>query len=186
MSVPATTGLVYDDLESFPDDHLRRELIGGELVVTPAPRVRHQDVVVWLTARLYAYAQERGGKVYCAPLDVYFSQRDVVEPDVLYVRPEHLDRLEERFLRGAADVVVEVSSPSTRRLELVRKRALYERFGVPEYWYVDLQAERVEVFRLAGARYERPLVLSRGEDVMSPLLPGLVLSVDEMLGPPED
>jgi Uma2 family endonuclease len=49
--------------------------------------------------------------------------------------------------------VVEVSSPSTRRLELVRKRELYQRFGVPEYWYVDLEADRVEVYRLSRGSY---------------------------------
>ncbi len=185
MASPVQTGLTYDDLASFPDDNLRRELIDGELIVTPAPRVRHQDVVAWLTAELVAYAREHGGKAYPAPLDVYLSDRDVVEPDVLYVRPEHRSRLEERFLRGAADLVVEVSSPSTRHLELVRKRALYERFGVPEYWYVDLDAERVEVHRLTDARYGAPTLLRAGDELTSPVLPGLALNVGELLCPVE-
>ncbi|MDP9405012.1 MAG: Uma2 family endonuclease [Actinomycetota bacterium] len=143
MASPAPTRLTYDDLAAFPDDHLRRELVDGQLVVTPAPRVRHQEVVLWLAVELTLYARARGGKALCAPLDVYLSASDVVEPDVLYVAPEHLDRIEERFVRGAPDVVVEVSSPSTRELELGRKRDLYERFAVPEYWYVDLDADRV-------------------------------------------
>jgi len=185
MASPVQTGLTYDDLASFPDDNLRRELIDGELIVTPAPRVRHQDVVVWLTTELGLYAREYGGRVYCAPLDVYFSERDVVEPDVLYVRPEHRSRLEERFLRGAADLVVEVSSPSTRHLELVRKRDLYERFEVPEYWYVDLDAERVEVYRVSEARYGAPALLGAGDELTSPVVPGLVLNVGELLCPVE-
>ncbi|MEX2552885.1 MAG: Uma2 family endonuclease [Actinomycetota bacterium] len=71
-----------------------------------------------------------------------------VEPDVLFVRADHVDRVENRYVRGAPDLVVEISSPSTRRLELVRKRDLYARFGVPEYWYVDLEAELLEVYAL--------------------------------------
>ncbi|HWB72730.1 MAG TPA: Uma2 family endonuclease, partial [Egibacteraceae bacterium] len=148
MAVPAPqTGLVYGDLERFPDDNLRRELIGGELIVTPAPRPRHQEAADELTFRLRAYTRKHGGRANSAPLDVHFAPEDVVEPDVVYLAPEHLDRIDERYIRGAPDVVVEVSSPSTRHLELVRKRELYERYGVPEYWYVDLDAERVEVYR---------------------------------------
>jgi Uma2 family endonuclease len=187
MAAPAhTTGLVYDDLAGFPDDNLRRELIGGELVVTPAPRVRHQRAVRRLTVALDAHAERHGGEVFPAPLDVLLTDADVVEPDVLYVAPGNLDRIGDRFLRGAPDIAVEVSSPSTRRLELVRKRELYERHGVPEYWYVDLDVDRVELYRLdEHGRYPVPVLLGRGDVVTSPLLPGLELAVDDVLGPPE-
>lgn len=177
------TGLTYDDLASFPDANLRRELIDGELIVTPAPIKRHQRVVLLLGARLLAYAEEHGGETYVAPLDVVFSDRNVVESDVLYICPEHVDLQEPRFVRGA-DVVVEVSSPSTRRLELIRKRDLYERFGVPEYWYVDLNADRVEVYRLDGGTYGAPTLLDRGRKLETPQAPGFTLSVDELLGEP--
>ena len=186
MAAPAHTRLTYDDLGSFPDDRLRREIIGGELFVTPAPRVRHQDVVVRIVARLFAYAEQHGGRVYPAPLDVVFTDSDVVEPDVLYVAPWNLERLEERFVRGAPDIVVEVSSPSTRRLELVRKRDLYERHRVPDYWYVDLDADRLELYRLGQERrYGVPTLLGRGDALASPQVPGLELSIDDILGPPE-
>jgi Uma2 family endonuclease len=94
--------------------------------------------------------------------------------------------VEKKFVRSAPDVVVEISSPSTRRLELVRKRELYERFGVPEYWYVDLDADRIEVYRLAEGRYPVPALLIRGQRLESPLLPGFGVGVDEVLGPPEE
>ena len=183
MASPAHTGLVYADLAMFPDDNLRREIIGGELVVTPAPRVRHQRAVTRLVAALFDYGREYGGEVFPAPLDVVFTDADVVEPDVVYVGPDHGDRLEELCLRGAPDIAVEVSSPSTRRLEVVRKRELYERHGVAEYWYVDLDADRVEVYRLEGhRRYPAPALLARGGILVSPQLPGFRLAVDEVLG----
>src|SRR5439155_1984165 len=102
------------------------------------------------------------------------------------VRPEHGDRFEQKFFRSAPDVVVEVSSPSPRRLELVRKRELYERFRVPEYWFVDLDADRVEVYRLEEGRYGRSLLFGRGDLLETPQAPGFVLAVDDLLGPPED
>jgi Uma2 family endonuclease len=90
--------------------------------------------------------------VFPAPTDVYFSDVDVVEPDVVFVGPDHADRIEPGLLRSAPDVIVEVSSPSIREIELRRKKDLYEREGIPEYWYVDLEADRVEIYRLTKER----------------------------------
>ncbi len=151
---PKTTGLTYQDLQAFPEDNLRRELIDGELIVTAAPALRHQRVVLRL--------------------------------DVVYVRPENAGKLEKALIRSAPDLVVEVSSPSTRRLDLVRKRELYERFGVPEYWYVDLDADRVEIYLLSEGRDRQPVLLERGGVLGSAQVEGLSIEVDALLGSPED
>jgi Uma2 family endonuclease len=185
---PKTTGLTYRELlEMFPEvDNVRREIIDGELFVTAAPGGRHQDAVTQVLVALALHAREHGGKAQPAPRDVFFSEESVVEPDVLFITAEHRDRIEERFVRGAPDIVVEVSSPTTRRLELRRKLELYERNGVPEYWYVDLDAERIEVYRLEEARYGPPSILRRDEALTSPLLAGFSVPVDDVLGPPPD
>lgn len=177
------TGLVYADLAHFPDDHLRRELIDGELIVTPAPRTRHQQVVAVLTARLFTYQESHGGLVLPAPTDVLFSNDTVLEPDVLFVTRANRDRIGELFVDGPPDLVVEVSSPSTRHLELVRKRDVYERFAVPVYWFVDLDAERVEVYRLVGDRFAPPALHARGETLQPSSVPGFRIAVAEVLGP---
>ena len=106
----------------------------------------------------------------------------MVEPDVLFVRADHIDRVEEKFVKGAPDLAVEISSPSTRRLELVRKRDLYAQFGVPEYWYVDLEADRVEVYRLEEGPYGAPTLFYTGQVLETPVLPGFAISVEEALG----
>jgi Uma2 family endonuclease len=185
MATDAFTEFTYADLTGFPDHNLRREIIDGELIVTPSPVPRHQDAVMVLSGELYLHVKAHGGNVYAAPLDVFFSDRNVVAPDVLFISAEHLDRIGSKYVEDAPDIVVEVSSPSTRRLELVRKRELYERFGVPEYWYVDLDADRVEIHRLTEGRFGPPTLLVRTDRLESPLLPGWSLSVDEVLGPPE-
>jgi len=153
---------------------------------TPAPSTRHQDAVLELGAALLAYTKRHGGRVFVAPTDVFVSDTNVVEPDVLYVRPGNAGRVEVRFVRSAPDLVVEVSSPSTRRLELVRKRELYERFGVPEYWYVDLDADRVEARRMEEGAFVVPEITGRGQVVASSAVPGFSIEVDDLLGPPED
>ncbi|MGH2747334.1 MAG: Uma2 family endonuclease [Actinomycetota bacterium] len=179
-------GLTYDDLQSFPDDNYQRQLIDGELIVTPAPRLRHQEVVKRLTVALAGYEVERGGKTFPGPTDVLFAPGEVAEPDVLFVTSDKLSRLGDRYIDFAPDLVVEVSSPSTRRLDTVRKLALYERFRVPEFWYVDLESERIEIHRLKGDRYDKPDIFVRGETVESPALSGFSPEVDYLLGPADD
>lgn len=185
MAVEPRRLYTYADLETFPEDNLRREIIDGELFVTAAPRIRHQGAVATLTTLLFLYAREHGGRVFPAPTDVFFSDTSVVEPDVLFVAAGSLDKLEERFVRSAPDLVVEISSPSTRKLELVRKRDLYERFGVPEYWYVDLEADVIQVYRLDSG-YGVAQVLGRGDMIAAVSLPGFTAAVDEILGEAEE
>ncbi len=186
MATEPITGLTYDDLGNFPDDNLRRELIDGELIVTAAPATRHQRAVVKLITAFDTWCTANGGEVFPAPLDVYFSDTTVLEPDIVFVNARHQARIERKFVRGAPDIVVEVSSPSTRRLELHRKREVYQRFGVAEYWYVDLQSDRVEVYRLTDERFGPPELLERGAILSTDRAPGLEISVDEVLGEPED
>lgn len=185
MALPAETGRTgfrYADLALFPEDNLRREIINGELIVTAAPATRHQSAVANIVGGLLAYRRAHGGKVFPAPTDVFLSDDNVVEPDVLFVTAEHIDQVEERYVNGSPDLVVEISSPSTRRLELVRKRDLFSQFGVPEYWYVDLEADRVEVYRLGEGPYGAPILFYTGQVLETPVLPGFAISVEEALG----
>jgi Uma2 family endonuclease len=184
MSVPVATGLTYDDLWELPqDDGLRRELIDGELFVSPSPVRKHQRAVVRIAAALLAHVDEHGGEVQPAPADVYFSERTVVEPDVVYVGAARIDQLtDERFVDVAPDLLVEVSSPATRRLDLIKKWALYEREGVAEYWFVDLEEDVVDVYRLgADGHYGAPTTLQRGDVLTCLAAPRLELTVDEVV-----
>ncbi|HWH31050.1 MAG TPA: Uma2 family endonuclease [Egibacteraceae bacterium] len=179
--MPQPAKLTYDDLQRFPDDGLRRELIDGELFVTPAPATRHQLTVTCFVGLLYNYSQERGGVVLSAPYDVKFSIHDVTEPDVLFVREPR--RLGEKYLDTSPDLAVEVSSPSTKGVDRIRKRALYERFGVPEYWIVDLDHDVIEAYVLRNGRYGEPTLFRRGDTVTATALPGFSAAFDRLVPP---
>jgi Uma2 family endonuclease len=184
MALQPTAGHTYADLLAFPEDNVRREIIDGELFVTPSPSARHQTAVAALTTALFLYRKAHGGAVFPAPMDVFFTDDNVVEPDVVFVRTDHMDRIEERLVRSPPDLVVEVSSPSTRRIDLSRKRELYERFGVPEYWFVDLDSDRVEIYRMEAGRYAPPILRVPGESLDSPGLPDFSVKVEEVLASP--
>ncbi len=181
MASPVATGLTYADLERLPDDGLKHELIDGDLYMTARPARRHQYVAARITRRLLDYTDEHGGEAYPEP-GVYFSEVDYVAPDAVLVGPAKLSGLDARFVDASPDLVVEASSPSTRRVDLIRKRALYERERVVEFWFVDLDADRVEVYRLSGRRYGRPRVVGPGERLQPSHLPGLDVHVDDLLG----
>lgn len=88
----------YPDLAAFPDDHLRREIIDGDLIVTPSPIVRHQEAVGNIFYRLESHARQAGGRAFVAPLDVFFADDNVVEPDVLFVGRARPGQIGSRFI----------------------------------------------------------------------------------------
>jgi Uma2 family endonuclease len=173
------TRLSVDEWLELPEDQ-RCELVEGEIVVSPSPSLDHQRTVGSLFRILDDHARAHGGEAFVAPLGVRFSDDTALEPDLLFVSSS--DRYGTRIVEGPPDLVVEVSSPSSRRYDLIRKRRLYERFGVPEYWFVDLDAERFEVY-VAGSdgRYDAPALTGREGMVTSRAVPGLTVAVDAVL-----
>lgn len=178
------TGWVYEDLQTIDDDRHRYEIIDGELFVSPSPSTAHQRAVLRIGAALLAHVDRYGGEVFVAPLDVYFASDTVVEPDVVYVAPANVARVTEPFVNGAPDLVVEVSSPSTRRVDLGRKRDLYQREGVPEYWFVDVEAQRVLVHRLAEGAYDPPEIAGPDGVLRPTAVASFEITVDEVFSRP--
>jgi len=146
--------LTYDDLVTMPDDGVRREVIGGELVVNPATTAGHQDVVGNLHILLRTFSLESGGHVYLAPFDVLLGRFNVVQPDLLYLSPARPRVPQDKHaLEGPPDLVVEVVSPGTGWIDRTRKMALYASSMVPEYWIVDPVHRSLSVHSLKGDDY---------------------------------
>jgi len=178
--------LTYDDFVLFPDDGQRHEIIDGEHYVTPSPIPKHQTVSINLSWMIRAGLETHPiGRVFHAPLDVVFTEFDVVEPDLLYFSHERAaEVLTARHVRGAPELVVEIGSPGTRQRDETIKRRLYERSGVSEYWVVDPEIDRVRIYRRAGDGFGKPVELSleTGDVLTTPLLPGLELPLARIFG----
>jgi Uma2 family endonuclease len=104
-----------------------------------------------------------------------------VQPDIVFVSNGRLHIIQ-RQLAGAADLVVEVVSPESRRRDRIDKRDLYEQHGVLEYWIIDPEAHTIEVLHLVGGAFQLAGRWHPGERAQSRLLPGLEVSVAEILG----
>jgi Uma2 family endonuclease len=154
VSGPPQGEWTYREYAALPDDGNRYEVLDGVLYMAPSPGQWHQEAVVEITHHLYMAVQFAGlGKVYVAPFDVILSPKTIVQPDVLVVLKEHLDRVKKEGVFGAPDLVVEIASPSTARLDLREKYDAYATAGVPEYWVVNPEARTVELFVLKDGTY---------------------------------
>jgi len=183
---PARRAWTYGNLAALPDDHLRHELIDGEHLVTPSPNTLHQTISLNLVRVLLPYLdRHRLGEVRYAPFDVKLSLFTVLVPDLVYFTSERFARVvNDRCATAAPDLVVEILSPGTRRRDKGRKRAIYDREGVREYWIVDPEARSITALRRprpdAGLTDVTTLTLEAGGVLESPLFPGLRIPLREV------
>ena len=142
-------------VRELPDDGKRYEVVDGELLVTPAPRLPHQEAAFRLAQLLDVYLLRVGGAhVVMSPADIEFDPHTLVQPDVFVV-----PSIQGRRPRAWTDIsnlllAVEVLSPSTARADRTVKRRRYQRASVPEYWIVDLDARLIERWRPGDQRPE--------------------------------
>lgn len=148
MQTEAKTSYTYADYAKLPEG-APYQLIQGKLVMSPAPTTFHQIIVLNLARRLQDYVEARKlGMVLVSPVDVYLTDTNTFQPDVVFVRADRLTIIGEQKLEGAPDLVVEVLSPSTAYYDLRQKRSVYAEAGVPEYWIIDPEEKSVETYEL--------------------------------------
>ena len=130
----------------------------GELYVTPAPTLRHQDIVFRLALRLQSILVEPGhGRLWMSPVGVEFPESgEGVQPDIVFVSSTGRATLTESVIRGAPHLVIEVLSPTTADRDRGVKRKLYERQGVEQYWIVDPDSETIEAWTFGERPSEAP------------------------------
>lgn len=142
--------LTVADLDTMPDDGHRYELIDGMLLVSPAPRERHQEVLGNLYVLLKSTCPAHL-KVLLAPFAVALADDTEVQPDILAAPRSQFTDTE---LPGPPLLAIEVLSPSTRRVDLLLKRDRYQAAGIPSYWIVDPDAPAVTVLELVAGTYQ--------------------------------
>ena len=186
MGMPAQqTDWTAEMVRALPDDGNRYEVLDGELLVSPAPSWRHQEVVQRLFLLIHPYVEAHSlGWTMLSPADIEFSPRRRLQPDLFVVpdlgtgKPSSWQEVKKLML------VTEVISPSTASADRLKKRPTYQQEGVPEYWIVDPDSRLVERWRPAD---ERPEVIA---DVLDwqpkPAIPPLRIPLAEVFGPETD
>lgn len=186
--LPEEWSYTYADLLAW-DGPGRYELYCGLPRAMSSPSVRHQEILLELTVQLHAYLRGKPCRVFPAPLDLRLFEKPgsapeevdtVLQPDLMVVcDPAKVDR---RSVRGAPDLVIEILSDSTRRLDLLTKFRLYEQAGVKEYWVVDPEQCTVCVYRTEKGRYGPPTVYGKDGEVPVGVLAGCTVRLGEVFG----
>jgi Uma2 family endonuclease len=168
------------DYLSLDTNHLV-EFSDGRVEILPMPTLSHQLILQLLFEALKAFVSERHlGTVLFAAYKVKLRDGKYREPDLIFVKAEHRSWLGEQYSTGA-DLVAEVVSDDDRRRDLEVKRREYAQAGIPEYWIVDPQLERITVLALEGSEYVVHGEYGKGATAESRLLPGFKIDVTELM-----
>ena len=177
--------MTVDEFLDIPDTDEYRwlELDDGELYIMPLPRRVHQFLAFWLGwyfANHLASFTEPPAEVY-PELVVILSRepRRVLVPDLAVILREPTGVFVGGYFEGAPDIVIEILS-SDRDRDLVRKRQLYAEARVPEYWIFDPINDTVLPLALRDGEYVEREVLGIADTLTTPLLPGLVIPLDNL------
>jgi Uma2 family endonuclease len=169
------------DYKLLPETGPRYQLIEGDLYMAPAPNRYHQDISRNLELIIGSYLRKRKlGKLYDAPFDVYLGEHDVFQPDILFVSNARNHILTEAGAKGAPDLIVEILSPKTAKLDLEVKRRGYARAGVEEMWIIDPKKRQIAIYRFAKDAEKPVAKIQEGDPLQTPIFPGLKIDTREV------
>lgn len=181
MGAEVIPKLTYEQFRQLPDDGKQYELICGEVHLTPAPNTWHQLASENLSNSLGNFVREKKlGRIAYAPIDVKLSEETALEPDLIFVSNARAGIIQDNFIAGAPDQVVEILSLSTAAHDRATKLPIYAESGVPEYWLIDPQARTVEVLKLQGKKYLVESSLAGEQVLTSTLFPGWELPLPQL------
>ena len=179
-AIPEKKNYTYDDYSKLPEG-APYQLIGGQLIMTPSPVPYHQEISRNLEFKILAFVEKNKlGHVYNAPLDVYFSDTEVYQPDIIFIRKEREGIIGEIKIEEAPDIVIEILSPSTAYYDLRNKFITYETHGVSEYWIVDPGLKKIEVYENQNNRFKLHDEAEGDGRVSSKVLKGFNAALDEI------
>ncbi len=146
MGMTAPIYYTADMVRALPDDGKRYEVVYGELLVTPAPRLWHQELIMRLLRDVGEYLDhEPVGRLLPSPADISWGPDVLVQPDLFVAPLDQVRTLDWRMVKDLL-LVIEVVSPTSTRADRFTKRRLYQERGIPAYWAVDGDQCVVEVW----------------------------------------
>ena len=170
----------YQYYEKLPEGPAY-QLIDGDLIMTPAPTLYHQAIVGQMFEALSEFVKRKHlGVVFLSPIDVYLSETETYQPDVVFISSERRTILGEKKVEGAPDLIVEILSPSTGYYDLTHKKSIYESSGVKEYWLIDPQERSIEVLENVGREFRVAGVAKDKGTVASAILDGFSVKLQEL------
>jgi len=180
IAIPKKKKYTYEDYVKLPEG-APYQLIGGELIMTPAPTPYHQIVSRKIMSLLIQYVEKNNlGEILYSPIDVYFSEEDVFQPDIIFISKERLNIIGETKIEGAPDLIIEILSPSTAYYDLGRKYKIYEKSGVREYWIVHPERKSIEIYQNQEGQFKLIQMAKEKDTVNSSLFKDFELNLEKI------
>jgi Uma2 family endonuclease len=151
----------YQDYQLWSSDEPWEIIDGSLYAMSPAPKVKYQRIIGEIFKRIADPIEKKGCRVFLAPTDVVFDESNVVQPDIFVVCEKQ--KITERNIRGAPNLIIEVISPGTEVKDRREKKQLYEKFQVREYLIIFPESEYVEQYCLKRGRYSGPRIFNWDE-----------------------
>ncbi len=150
--LPPRTGM--DVFRMLPEGTLA-ELLNDVIYMSPSPNSTHQEISIELSSKIWMHVKKyKLGSCLSAPMDVFFNDRNVVQPDILVILlPNLLILTDEGKIKGAPDLIIEIVSPGNKRHDTEKKRALYEKFGVKEYFIIEPGNKETTTYFLVNNKF---------------------------------
>ena len=167
----------YEDYTKLPEG-APYQLIGGELVMVPAPTPYHQYVSGNIYVLIWDLVNKHDlGQVYFAPIDVYFEETETYQPDIIFISKDRLNIISKEKVEGAPDLVIEILSPTTAYYDLKKKSKVYEKHVVKEYWIVDPGEKGIEVYVYREGKLVLDQKVDKEGKIKSKILPGFTVDL---------
>ena len=180
MPLPREQVYTTDDIYALPDGE-RAELIDGQIYMMGTPSRIHQKLVGQLSRIIGNYIESNHGscEIYPAPFAVFIKKDDknYVEPDISVICDK--SKLSDRGCEGAPDFIIEIVSPSSRRMDYYKKCTLYEESGVREYWIVDPEKQRTMIYRYEDDA--APMIVPFEQDLAVGIYNDFMINVSKLL-----
>ena len=173
----------YSDYARLPDDGNHYEVLDGELLVTPSPSPDHQVVLGRLYRLLDDYVVKHGLGLVIPDVDLLFQTGQFLRPDLLVVPEASRGGIKRRGIEVAPSLVVEILSPTSSGIDLVKKPARYADFGIPEYWVLDPEDKSAWVWRFAQGTRQAEQVRGQLEWHAPGAPEPLVIDLEKVLAP---
>lgn len=180
VKIDRTKNWTVEDYLLLGETNTPCQLINGELIMSPSPSPYHQRISRMLFNKLFN-ASSAFGEVFYAPIDLYVDQKNVFQPDLVYISAEKADIITKRGIEGTPDLIVEILSPSNIFTDRNQKKTAYQKIGIKEYWIVDPANKTLEIYRHNQTDPDTPSLYLVGEgEVTSAVLPNLKFDLKEI------
>lgn len=178
IQTPPTKCVKFDEFLDWLTEEAKADLIDGVIYMQSPPADVHERIFIFLTGILNAFVvRKKLGIVRGSRTTLKFSEVNAAQPDIVFISNASRDRVHPYYMDGAPEMVVEILSPSTRKLDRGKKMALYAKHGVVEYWQIDPENQTAEFYRNHNGAW-LPMLVSDDDIFYSEVIPGFWLKLN--------